>query len=122
MAYEGISFLNVAQQNLIRAELAAETMFSNLERSLSYRDEDDLQAACSSVAQWLPTAGWGDSLPFDIADTKYSLIYFMHKEIRRRFDDVWTFAEPKQVLNSLFMHHYAKILWIECWVPKIQAD
>lgn len=99
VAYEGIPFLNVAQQNLIQTELAEETLLSNLERSLSYRDEDDLQAACSSVAQWLPKAGWGESLLFDIDETKYSLIYFMHKEIRRRFDDVWTFAEPKKVLN-----------------------
>lgn len=104
MAYEGVPFLNVAQEKLIRSQLEAETMFSNLERSLSYRDEDDLQAACSSVAQWLPTAGWTSSLTIDIVDTKYSLIYFMHKEIRRRFNDVWTFAEPNKVLHLVFLY------------------
>lgn len=97
VAYDGIPFLNSAQEREIRRQLSAGTMFSNLERSLSYRDEDELQASCSSVAQWLPGAVLGDELTLQVEETRHCLVYFLHKEIRRRFQDLWTYPHTDKV-------------------------
>uniref|UniRef100_A0A1B6F437 Uncharacterized protein n=1 Tax=Cuerna arida TaxID=1464854 RepID=A0A1B6F437_9HEMI len=97
VAYEGVPFLSEVQEQEIRKQLGAGTMFSNVERSLSYRDEDMLQAECSRVAQWLPLAAPGDTMDIIVSDTQYSLTYFLHKELRARFKDVWTFPHRDKV-------------------------
>ncbi|XP_054287566.1 pre-piRNA 3'-exonuclease trimmer-like [Macrosteles quadrilineatus] len=97
VAYEGVPFLSNDQEHEIRRQLKDETMFANVERSLSYQDEDVLQAQCSRVSQWLPTAPVDDSIYINIGDSEYCLRYFLHKEIRSKFKDVWTFQLPSKI-------------------------
>lgn len=73
-------------------------MLTNVERSLSYREEDELQNQCSRVAQWIPTATSDAYLEVPVGTTDYCLKYFLHKEIRTRFKDVWTFQQQDKVL------------------------
>lgn len=97
VAYEGVPFLSRAQEDQIRKELGDNTMLNNVERSLSYREEEELQNCCSRVAQWIPQSAAGALLEIPVATTDYCLKYFLHKEVRARFKDVWTFQQDDKV-------------------------
>uniref|UniRef100_A0A1B6LCA4 Uncharacterized protein n=1 Tax=Graphocephala atropunctata TaxID=36148 RepID=A0A1B6LCA4_9HEMI len=97
VAYEGVPFLSQVQEEDIRNQLKSGINFGCEERSLSYREEDRLQAECSRVAQWLSHAAYGDMLDVAIGDTQYCLAYFLHKELRIRFENVWTYPNRDKV-------------------------
>ncbi|XP_068085004.1 pre-piRNA 3'-exonuclease trimmer [Anabrus simplex] len=96
VVYEGVPYLNADQERKVRKELKAGALFRNLERTLSMDDERKLQAACSRVAEWFPSAVQGDRLKVPVPmglQGGMLMEYVLHKELRKRFPVIWTYTD-----------------------------
>lgn len=80
----------------MRKELSKGSLFHQLDRTVNLDDEKSIQLVCSRVATWAASAVLGDTLDLnnlDICQGDIRLSYVMHKELRQRFPDIWTFPE-----------------------------
>ncbi|KAJ9597777.1 hypothetical protein L9F63_011385 [Diploptera punctata] len=98
--YEGVSYLNCQQEIKLRQELYEGSLFRHLERTISLDDEKLVQSGCSRVAEWCPSAVENDVLSLEY--TTYCrgekrLAYIIHKELRQRFHNIWTFPDTDKV-------------------------
>lgn len=93
--YEGISYLNQDHERNLQALSEKDILICDVESTLTLRDRKFLQKECSNVAQWVLSAEENECCYIDC--TEYRLEYMLHKEIRRRFNDVSTFSEPSKV-------------------------
>lgn len=66
-----------------------------------YRDIDEklIQNICSEVTDWLLVANVGDC--FELAEIKNMQNFIIHKELRNRFDSIWTQQEDSTVTLNL---------------------
>lgn len=90
LAYEGISYLNEVDQEILQKQLQENVLFRNVERSVSHKEEDDLKNYINQVAEWLNTADDASSL--NIVTSTPILQYLTHKELRNRFSNIWTIS------------------------------
>ncbi|GFG28528.1 hypothetical protein Cfor_08890 [Coptotermes formosanus] len=98
--YEGVPYLNRQQEECLRKELREGSLFRNLERTISHDDEKSIQLVCSCVAEWAASAVLEDTLHldnFDICQGEKRLSYVVHKELRQRFPDIWTFQDSGRI-------------------------
>ena len=98
--YGGIPYLNRQQEDHVRKELSNGSLFRNLERTISHNDEKSLQLVCSRVAEWAASAVLEDTLYLDdysICQGEKRLSYIVHKELRKRFPNIWTFQDSGRV-------------------------
>jgi hypothetical protein len=105
--YEGIPYLNVQQEAYMCKKLDEGSLFRHLECTISQSDEKSVQSVCSRVAEWAASAVLGDVLELDYIDAcrgEKTLAYFVHKELRQRFPNIWTF--PNSGLVSKFYGEY----------------
>lgn len=93
--YEGISYLNQDHERHLRALSEKGILIYDVESTLTLRDRKYLQQECSNVAQWVLSAEENECWYIDC--TEFRLEYLLHKEIRRRFNNVSTFSEPTKV-------------------------
>nr|CAD7461935.1 unnamed protein product [Timema tahoe] len=99
--YEGLPYLSQSQESHLRQELCEGHLFQDLERTVTLDDERVLQEECSRVCEWVASAVLGDSLLLgreNLQRRGKSLVYMLHKELRKRFLSVWTFPEKGLVL------------------------
>nr|CAD7595996.1 unnamed protein product [Timema genevievae] len=99
--YEGLPYLSQSQESHLRQELCEGHLFQDLERTVSLDDERVLQEECSRVCEWVASAVLGDSILLgreNLQRRGKSLVYMLHKELRKRFLSVWTFPETGLVL------------------------
>ncbi|CAK1545211.1 unnamed protein product [Leptosia nina] len=82
--YQGLRFLNKAEEDQIRQQLTA---FDNLSNVLEMDGERQLQHYCSEVSWWLTNSDEG-TMYLDIEDP--ILRYMTHNELRTRFDNILT--------------------------------
>ncbi|CAL1545222.1 unnamed protein product [Lymnaea stagnalis] len=82
--YEGLPYLNLAQEKLIKEELAAGLM---LESDIY---EKDVQTLCSKVASWLASAEIGECLTLSLNNDVDLSSYVYHSNLRSRFAQIWT--------------------------------
>ncbi|XP_012227812.2 pre-piRNA 3'-exonuclease trimmer-like isoform X1 [Linepithema humile] len=94
-AYKGISYLNEVEHEILQKQLQENVLFRNVERSVSYKEEDDLKDYINQVAEWLSTADDASSLK--ITTSTPILQYLTHKELRNRFSNVWTISGNNMV-------------------------
>lgn len=94
-AYEGVPFLNDAQEKLLRQRIDSGALFTGLERHF---DESFLQSLCSIVAQWYVSSSIGQTLTLhkSNADAKLWNDYVIQTEVRKRFPEVWTSTDSFQ--------------------------
>lgn len=83
--YEGVSFLNDEQENVLRRHITGDDVSNAVDR---VTDERLLLACCSHVAEWLVSASDGDSTLVTIPDGLSDYIVLF--ELRQRFANVWT--------------------------------
>lgn len=96
LAYNGISYLNEDDQAILQQQLQENVLFRNVERSISYREEDCLKDYINQVSEWLNTAS--DETSSLKVDTPTPILqYVTHKELRNRFPNVWTFSGNNMV-------------------------
>lgn len=70
----------------------------NVEQSMSYMEEEDFKDKITQVLEWLNTAS--DEIDsFKVETLTPTFQYLMHKELRNRFPNVWTFSGNNMVLN-----------------------
>jgi len=62
-----------------------------VEQSLSYKEEDDFKNAIIQIFEWLKTAS-NEVDSIKVESPTPTLQYFMHKELRKRFSNIWTFS------------------------------
>nr|CAD7573822.1 unnamed protein product [Timema californicum] len=99
--YEGLPYLSQSQESQLRHELCEGHLFQDLERTVTLDDERVLQEECSRVCDWVASAVLGDSILLGGENLQHrgkSLVYMLHKELRKRFLSVWTFPEKELVL------------------------
>nr|CAD7204608.1 unnamed protein product [Timema douglasi] len=99
--YEGLPYLSQSQESQLRQELCEGHLFQDLERTVTLDDERVLQEECSRVCDWVASAVLGDSILLGGENLQHrgkSLVYMLHKELRKRFLSVWTFPEKGLVL------------------------
>lgn len=96
LAYKGISYLNEADQAILQQQLQDNMLFRNVERSISYKEEDILKDYIHQVSEWLNRAS-DETSSFKIDTSTPILQYLMHKELRNRFRNVWTFSGNNMV-------------------------
>ncbi|XP_018371191.1 PREDICTED: poly(A)-specific ribonuclease PARN-like domain-containing protein 1 isoform X1 [Trachymyrmex cornetzi] len=91
LAYNGISYLDQVDKTLLERQLQENTLFNNVEQSISYKEEDDFKDAVIQIFEWLKTASDEvDSIKVESPTPTFQ--YFMHKELRKRFSNIWTFS------------------------------
>ncbi|KAG7212344.1 hypothetical protein KM043_012665 [Ampulex compressa] len=94
---EGISYLSEKEEALLKQQLAANVLVRNVQRSVSYQDEDNLRNYSNIVADWLQTSPKNEaSLEVKVATPL--LQYLMHKELRNRFQNIWTLSGEHSVI------------------------
>ena len=86
MTYEGVSFLNKPQEEILEDHLNSGVLQDGVDRAV---DERVLQRCCSLVAEWQVTAEEGE--PFTLTHCDFESVppYIVVKEMRSRFDAVW---------------------------------
>ncbi|PSN35310.1 Pre-piRNA 3'-exonuclease trimmer [Blattella germanica] len=97
--YRGVSYLNRREELQLRKELYEDLLFRHLERTVTYDDEKLVQSGCSSVAEWAASSVLGDEMSLDVAtwcNGEKRLEYILHKELRQRFPNIWTFPAKGQ--------------------------
>lgn len=67
-----------------------------MEQSLSYKEEDDFNDTVIQIFEWLKTAS-DETDSFKVESLTPTLQYFMHKELRKRFPNIWTFSGNNMV-------------------------
>lgn len=91
----------------MRKELSKGSLFHNLDRTINLDDEKSIQLVCSRVAEWAASAVLEDTLDLDSLDIcqgDIRLSYVIHKELRQRFPDIWSFPEGGLVSVSFVSH------------------
>lgn len=94
--YDGISYLNQDQERNLRILSEKGILVNDLETTLTLADRRFFQKECSDIGQWVLSAKPGECYYIDC--TEYRLQYMLHKEIRRRFNNVTTFVESSKVI------------------------
>ncbi|XP_012540799.1 pre-piRNA 3'-exonuclease trimmer isoform X2 [Monomorium pharaonis] len=96
LAYEGISYLDQIDEEILRQQIQENMLLENVEQSISYKEEDDFKDTLTQVFQWLNNAS-DRTNSFKIESLTPTLQYFMHKELRKRFPNIWTLSGDNMV-------------------------
>ncbi|XP_018058085.1 PREDICTED: poly(A)-specific ribonuclease PARN-like domain-containing protein 1 isoform X1 [Atta colombica] len=91
LACNGISYLDQIDKTFLEQQIQENTLFNNVEQSLSYKEEDDFKNAIIKIFEWLKTAS-DEVESIKVESPSPTLQYFMHKELRKRFSNIWTFS------------------------------
>uniref|UniRef100_A0A023EY28 Putative polya-specific ribonuclease parn-like domain-containing protein 1 n=1 Tax=Triatoma infestans TaxID=30076 RepID=A0A023EY28_TRIIF len=89
--YDGISFLNETQESLIRKMITDGSLISWIDRAMDYKDLQNVTTHGSAIAAWLANSSFGETYEMPVETNDISYRYFVHQEIRRRFEETWTF-------------------------------
>ncbi|XP_023704440.1 pre-piRNA 3'-exonuclease trimmer isoform X3 [Cryptotermes secundus] len=111
--YDGVPYLNQKEEAHLRKELSKGSLFHQLDRTVDLDDEKSIQLVCSRVAKWAASAVQGDTLDLnnlDICQGDIRLSYVMHKELRQRFPDIWSFPEGGLIRVKKISHMQRKAL------------
>ena len=85
--------MNNKQEKQLESKLRKQIFFSGIERDI---DEKLIQNICSGVTDWLLHAKVGDC--FELAEIKSLQGFIIHKELRNRFDSIWTYQENSKII------------------------
>ncbi|XP_018302367.1 poly(A)-specific ribonuclease PARN-like domain-containing protein 1 isoform X1 [Mycetomoellerius zeteki] len=91
LAYNGISYLDEVDRAVLTQQIQEDTLFNNVMQSISYKEEDDFKTAVTQIFEWLKTASDGVG-SIKVESSTPTLQYFMHKELRKRFSNIWTYS------------------------------
>lgn len=95
-AYQGISYLDQVDEALLQQQLQENTLLHHVEQTISYKEEEDFKRVVTQIFEWLNTASDATD-SFKIESSTPTLQYFMHKELRKRFPNIWTFSGSNTV-------------------------
>lgn len=109
LAYNGITYLNEADQAVLQQQLQENVLFRSVERSTSYKEEDSLKDYISQVSEWLSTAS-DETSSLKIDTPTPILQYLTHKELRNRFPNVWTLSGNNMVTVMKISSDSRKVL------------
>lgn len=98
-AYEGIPYLNEEDERNFRKDLNNNALVNYLDRLLSYSDEDEIKHCWNTVAEWLQKKGQQTVLQLNV--DKPLVQYLVHKELRKRFLNIWTSVSDENVIKYL---------------------
>lgn len=90
-AYQGISYLDEIDEAVLQQQLQENTLLSNVEQCITYQEEEDFKNTLGQIFKWLKTAG-DETDSFKIQSRTPTVQYYMHKELRRHFPNVWTYS------------------------------
>lgn len=93
LTYKGISYLNNKQEKQLESKLNKQVFFAGIERDI---DEKLLQKICSEITDWLLHAQVGEY--FDLSKIDGLKDFVIHKELRNRFDTIWTYPGDKTIV------------------------
>ncbi|XP_018394425.1 PREDICTED: poly(A)-specific ribonuclease PARN-like domain-containing protein 1 [Cyphomyrmex costatus] len=96
LAYQGISYIDQVDRAVLQQQIQENTLFNNVEQSISYKEEEDFRNTMTEIFTWLNTAS-DEVDSFKIESPTPTLQYFMHKELRKRFSNIWTFSGNNMV-------------------------
>ncbi|XP_011880452.1 PREDICTED: poly(A)-specific ribonuclease PARN-like domain-containing protein 1 [Vollenhovia emeryi] len=96
LAYQGISYLDQVDEAILQQQLQNKTLFQNVARSISYEEDDNFNDVVVKIIKWLSTAS-DETDSFKIESPTPKFQYFIHKELRKRFPNIWTFSENNTV-------------------------
>ncbi|XP_073983042.1 pre-piRNA 3'-exonuclease trimmer-like isoform X2 [Rhodnius prolixus] len=89
--YDGISFLNETQERLVKMKLTNGSLINWIDSALDYKDVENATTHSSAIVAWLANSSYNDTYEIPVETDDISYRYFIHKEIRRRFVETWTF-------------------------------
>uniref|UniRef100_A0A0V0GB39 Putative polya-specific ribonuclease parn-like domain-containing protein 1 n=1 Tax=Triatoma dimidiata TaxID=72491 RepID=A0A0V0GB39_TRIDM len=89
--YDGISFLNETQESLIRKMMTDGSLITWLDSSLDYKDVENATTHASAIEAWVANSSFGETYEIPVETDDISYRYYVHQEIRRRFEKTWTF-------------------------------
>lgn len=107
-AYDGISYLDEEDEALFKEQLKNEELIRNVERRVSYREEDDIKDYKNRVAEWLNNSE--DSVSFQINNISPLLQYLLHKELRAHFVNIWTLSSNNSITVIKIMPGMSQVL------------
>ncbi|KAK5645308.1 hypothetical protein RI129_006608 [Pyrocoelia pectoralis] len=93
LVYEGIPYLNRAQEKEVQQEIESFTIGTNADSIVL---EDLIERCCASVDNWINNDKDSETLILkDLEQFKYNydLKYFCHRELRNRYKYLWTFDD-----------------------------
>lgn len=96
LAYQGIPYLDQIDEAILQQQLQENTLLDNVEQSMSYMEEEDFKDKITQVLEWVNTAS-DETDSFKVETATPTLQYLMHKELRNRFPNVWTFSGNNMV-------------------------
>lgn len=96
LAYQGISSLDQVNEAILQQQIEEGTLLHNIEQSISYEEEDNFKDAITQTYEWLNTAS-DEMDSFKIKSSTPTLQYFLHKELRKRFSNIWTLSGNNMV-------------------------
>lgn len=99
LIYHGISYLDEKDQEILQQQLQRDLLLHDIKQHISYKEEDDFRDYSNEIMNWLSTAG-DETSSFKINISTPSFQYFMHKELRKRFSNVWTLSGNNSVRFS----------------------
>jgi len=80
------------QEERLKTKMKKQLFFAGIERDI---DEKLLQKICSEITAWLMNATIGEC--FELTEIKGLKSFIIHKELRNRFDSIWTHEEGSLV-------------------------
>ncbi|XP_053994436.1 pre-piRNA 3'-exonuclease trimmer-like [Hylaeus volcanicus] len=93
-ANSGISYLDEIDEKLLKQHLDEGNLSQNMEH-LSYEEEDDFKDCKNKVFNWLKRSP--NQVSLEIKTASPILQYMVHRELRSRFNNIWTVSGCKSV-------------------------
>ncbi|KAL0105870.1 hypothetical protein PUN28_015945 [Cardiocondyla obscurior] len=91
IVYQGISYIDQDDEANLQQQFKENTIFENVEELIMYKEKDDFRNVVTQVFNWLNTSS-SDTDSFKIESATPTLQYFMHKELRKQFPNIWTLS------------------------------
>ncbi|BES97110.1 Poly(A)-specific ribonuclease (PARN)-like domain containing 1 [Nesidiocoris tenuis] len=89
--YHGIPFLNVSQRRLVGDMIEKGTFLDKISSVLTFDEREAVASQREAINKWLHHSSAGDCLKIETSPNAAHIKYFLHKEIRNSFRNVWTY-------------------------------
>ncbi|KAI4501952.1 hypothetical protein M0802_002634 [Mischocyttarus mexicanus] len=93
--YHGISYVDQIEEAILNEQLKNNTLYKNVEKSMTYKEEDDIKHFSSTVAEWLKHIYEKDVYTIPVSCPK--LQYFLQKTLRERYKNIWTICNEQMI-------------------------
>lgn len=91
----GISYVNQIEEAILNEQWKNNTLYKNVEESMSYKEKDDVNHFSSMIAEWLKNLNNKEIYTIPAFTDKFQ--YFLQKTLRERFRNIWTICNKQTV-------------------------